>query len=487
MELIVYDPLDTIDTTTYEWKCRVRVQSFWKGQNRETQEFWGINMILIDDSNNRIHVFASSKHCDDRFKTLKEGDIYIVKNFKVKNYVGDETSRPVRTKNHIFFTPHTEFVKDRTEGLQIEKYAFDLFDMAEMEKIDMVGKLENVQELIITNKDEVGKSRFKFEISDGRYFFVNSNKVKVTLFDLFGQHIEKELSKADKDNTFIIISCARVGRYEGVPHLSNYSATRIFINPDHYSVTELKLSWGKKKTAELPSTVITVTKPTTEAETIKFLTVKEIKALNADFKKPSTYCQVIAKQFSDQNNWFRLCIFCSDDTGSLAIVFPDDGISRIIDKTVIDLQTDCVDEKDGDKFPEILNTLLRQNYTIILVITKDNLTKGSTIYEAKDIVQKVETVGIHDPNTVRTVEMNVAEMEEISVLSDTEYEARATQTPDTGKSTNMKTRARKKNGATSFQCRELFWGKKFKNIKWEKLCTKAPNNLHDKKNYYCMA
>lgn len=50
MELIVYDPLDTIDTTTYEWKCRVRVQSFWKGQNRETQEFWGLNMILIDDS-----------------------------------------------------------------------------------------------------------------------------------------------------------------------------------------------------------------------------------------------------------------------------------------------------------------------------------------------------------------------------------------------------------------------------------------------------
>ncbi|XP_074337307.1 uncharacterized protein LOC141674499 [Apium graveolens] len=204
--------------------------------------------------------------------------------------------------------------------------------------------------------------------------------MKVTLFDLFGQHIEKELSKTDKDNTFIIISCARVGHYEGVPHLSNYPSTRIFINPDHYSVTELKLSWGKKKTAELPSTVVTVTKPTTEAETIKFLTVKEIKALNAYFKKVGAYCQVIAKRFSDQNNWyfqkctgcdlelenvggkfvcsqknscgrtipypdkrFRLCIFYSDDTGSLAIVFPDDEISRIIDKAVIDLQTDCAD------------------------------------------------------------------------------------------------------------------------------------------------
>ena len=32
----------------------------------------------------------------------------------------------------------------------------------------MVGKVENIEELIISNKDEVGKSRFKFEISDGR-------------------------------------------------------------------------------------------------------------------------------------------------------------------------------------------------------------------------------------------------------------------------------------------------------------------------------
>lgn len=125
------------------------------------------------------------------------------------------------------------------------------------------------------------------------------------------------------------------------------------------------------------------------------------------FVQPSAYCQVIAKRFSDQKNWyfkrctgcdlelenvgekfvclqkngcgrtipypdkrsvhnivhlkflfsilmlkiqllnyrFRLCIFCSDDTGSLAIVFPDDEISRIIDKTVIDLHTDCANVK----------------------------------------------------------------------------------------------------------------------------------------------
>ena len=51
------------------------------------------------------------------------------------------------------------------------------------------------------------------------------------------------------------------------------------------------------------------------------------------------------------------------------------------------------------------------------MITKENLTKGSTIYQAKDVVVQVETVGNHDPNTIRTVEKNVAEMEEISVVN----------------------------------------------------------------------
>ena len=50
MELNPYNPISNLDTSTYEWKCYVRVHSFWKGMNRESQEFWGLNMILIDDS-----------------------------------------------------------------------------------------------------------------------------------------------------------------------------------------------------------------------------------------------------------------------------------------------------------------------------------------------------------------------------------------------------------------------------------------------------
>lgn len=33
-----------------EWTVRVRAQSIWKGVNRQTQEFRGLNVIFIDDS-----------------------------------------------------------------------------------------------------------------------------------------------------------------------------------------------------------------------------------------------------------------------------------------------------------------------------------------------------------------------------------------------------------------------------------------------------
>ncbi|KAK1383268.1 hypothetical protein POM88_021003 [Heracleum sosnowskyi] len=63
-------------------------------------------MIFIDDSNYRIHAFASKKYCEDLLEKMKEGEIYILSNFK-----------------------------DKTIGLEIEEYAFDLYYMEEIEKI----------------------------------------------------------------------------------------------------------------------------------------------------------------------------------------------------------------------------------------------------------------------------------------------------------------------------------------------------------------
>lgn len=50
MALQKYELLENIDTTTYDWECRVRAQTVWKGINRETNQYWGINIVFVDDA-----------------------------------------------------------------------------------------------------------------------------------------------------------------------------------------------------------------------------------------------------------------------------------------------------------------------------------------------------------------------------------------------------------------------------------------------------
>ena len=104
-----------------------------------------IMMKLLFLQNNRIQAFASTKYCKDVITNLKEGKIYILTNFRVKDYVGDETFRPVRNNKHIYFTTHTKLENDVEGDLKIDRHAFDLFWLGDMEKLSndnryLVGK-----------------------------------------------------------------------------------------------------------------------------------------------------------------------------------------------------------------------------------------------------------------------------------------------------------------------------------------------------------
>ncbi|KAL1823423.1 hypothetical protein ACET3Z_010201 [Daucus carota] len=458
-------------------------------------------MVLIDDSNDRIHAFANSKYCDDLVMDIKEGEVYVISNFKVKDYLGDEKYRAVRNKKHIYFTAHTQFKKCTNGGLQIENYAFDLFHLEDIRKladdnrflIDMVGKVKNVQELIKIKKNDVEKSLFKFEISNG------SSSVPVTFFDEFGQLVEKQFGSLDAKNLYVIISCAKVGRYEGTPPLSNYPATRVFVNPKHYSVAELKMSWTEKKKEPV--------KPSVEREEVvveiprKILTVKKIKNLPANHGEGNVFCEVTVKRISDPKNWFfrkcsgcdleleheggkfkcsrangcgriipypekrfRLCTLCSDESGSIAIIFPDHEITKIIDKTVIDLHANCADEAEEDKFPEILNTFLKKKYTINLCINQDNIQKGSTVYDAHEIFLGPEEGDNFDPAGA-----TVLEVADCSIVNDNSTDGNGNQTPQTGNSTNMKTKARKRIEPVAFSTSDNSMPPPLKNIKVEKI------------------
>lgn len=50
MSFNCYSPITNLKPLKIKWCIRVRVQAVWKGITRETKEFRGINLILVDDS-----------------------------------------------------------------------------------------------------------------------------------------------------------------------------------------------------------------------------------------------------------------------------------------------------------------------------------------------------------------------------------------------------------------------------------------------------
>lgn len=51
-----YTPLTQLSSSRIKWNIRVRAQAVWKGITRETKEFRGINLILVDDSVSDLHI-----------------------------------------------------------------------------------------------------------------------------------------------------------------------------------------------------------------------------------------------------------------------------------------------------------------------------------------------------------------------------------------------------------------------------------------------
>ncbi|KAL1808906.1 hypothetical protein ACET3Z_025896 [Daucus carota] len=244
MELKNYDSIKSLTTTQFDWKCRLILQALWRGVNTKTKEFWDINMVFIDDSNDRIHAFASTKYCKELINQVVEGKIYVVSNFRVKEYLGDETYRPVQNVRAIKST-------------------------------------KNDSEKLLT----------KFNISDG------GKSVAVTLFDEVGIEFQETLKCCADAEVYVIICAAKVGTYEGLPNLTNYPTTRIYINPGHYSTQQITQRLFALKTEPVQS-------PPPEEINYPTLIVKQIQTLSSESNECKVNCQVKVTKVEEESSWF---------------------------------------------------------------------------------------------------------------------------------------------------------------------------------------
>ncbi|KAK1363372.1 hypothetical protein POM88_038933 [Heracleum sosnowskyi] len=499
MPLNSYDLISVVNTTTFKWNCRVRAQAIWKGISRETQQCFGINIIFLDDFNNRIHAFINQKFLDKLEEKIVEGEVYVLSNFKVKKYLGDETFRAVRTDKHIYFTEHTKCKKDTTEGLQIESYAFGLFALEEIEKsandnhflFDVAGIVQNARPMVSTIKNGVETKRLMFDISDGRY------NIKVTLFNDFGEVYETALLSQRNEVVAIIIAAAKITTYDGTINLTNYPATRVYVNPDHYYVPYLKDNYMSKIMLDISSDE--------GEETKNCMTIKQLQNLGNEFMQKRVSIQITVKRLEEKSTWyyancakckieifqeegrykcteckrtiphpdkrFRVFTLCSDKTGSVGIIFPDSEVRRIIQKSVFDIHAEYIEEPIEEPFPDVLRQLHHKEYLVTVVLIEDNIQNGSTVYEAVEVDNAIEKSDDFSPG-----KHDMENQQDLSLINDNQTPILLEDTPQTGKSTNWKRRARKNTAPILYHNDENGPTKGSKNIKTEK-CAQNENQL----------
>ncbi|KAK1396663.1 hypothetical protein POM88_006526 [Heracleum sosnowskyi] len=428
------------------WSIRVRAQAVWKGINRRTNDFKGFNIVFIDEQDSRIHAFISEKLSDGFAEDLKEGQVYTLSNFKVHKYKGDENNRVVRNEMHIYFENQTKLKKIDTDVPLIKKYAFDPFGLQDIPKfvndnrflIDVVGICDKSTGTCLISTDEPRKSRFKFRLSDGR------NEVVVTFFNELGKDFEIALKEHNEDKVSVVIASSKVNKYEatGEIYLTNYPATRFYINPNHYSVRKLLKSFAFNRESVQPNSTI--------------YSVKQIKQFGVEYIEKNISCHVTVKKVDDQCTWydnwhikcdkevtivdgryrctnckrnfpypdkrFRICTLCSDDSGMLPIIFPDEEIQRIIGKDVYDLENEN-----------------RERFYHYLSISKEIILKERTVYTAKKLTDPVEMLGNHIP--VYPLSPNIEELS-MNTVTDPIVNQMSYISPPTAKSSN-RTRGRK--------------------------------------------
>ncbi|KAL1833682.1 hypothetical protein ACET3Z_003333 [Daucus carota] len=426
-----YDKVQHLHSERTEWTLRVRAQAIWKGVNRVTQEFRGLNVIFVDDSNWRIHAFVSSKICVFFDDILKEGLIYTLSNFHVREYGTEDNNRAVRFGKHIYFANHTQLIPEAENTTNVALYAFDLFPLNEARSLladirflfDTVGILEDKNIQPVQSKEDEKKIHIRFKISDGR------SSMNVTFFGDLAVEFANSV-KAIKDDTItVIIASAKVNEHEGIICLNNYPATRFYLNAKHPSVKKLKLRMSD------PAYSANHLEPLPE-QTPPLFSVEDIKKLPKEFIEKKVRCQITVKRVDEKSNWydnvcttcqtevttvegryrcilcsrnvpfpdkrFRIATLCNDTTGIIAIIFPDDEIQRIVGKNAFEVEDELGDE---NKFPLLLKNFEKKDYLITLSINERNVNKTSNIYRATDISDPIEVLGNHSPPNLAAVSL----------------------------------------------------------------------------------
>ncbi|XP_074374100.1 replication protein A 70 kDa DNA-binding subunit E-like [Apium graveolens] len=211
-----YDSFKDLRKGKYDWKVAGRVMNLWRGYTRTKEPFKNFNLLLVDGKRARIHGFVAGKDADQLEPILEIGRVYLFENFTVKEYRPEDIFRPLRKDIQIVLDSQTKITALEEKMVNIEKYIFDLFDLADLDSqasqnrylTDVIGVMEKPKPLArIPNKHGAIQQHITFKITD------ESNTIKVTFWDDFAKYFDDVLKQEIDYPIIIIIGCARVNKW----------------------------------------------------------------------------------------------------------------------------------------------------------------------------------------------------------------------------------------------------------------------------------
>ncbi|KAK1404910.1 hypothetical protein POM88_004515 [Heracleum sosnowskyi] len=359
-----YHCLKELRPNSYNWKIKVRIIRLWRGVSRNGEEFKGLNMLLLDDKNGRMHAFVPGtvieKHEDKLCLDLQDLDQVANQNVYLTDVVG---------------VIHKDF------------------------------PLRNVK-----TKFNDQQLQVKFTIVDGRC------SVNVTFWDSLAADFAIALEQVTDFPAIIIIASGKITSWQGTNHstpqidISNAAATKFYINYDHHVVSQLRrmLSTPIFSKYDFSSQM---------SDKLDTLQVKDIRNLGYDYVQKEVIAEVKLTCSNNLQKWFDYacsscyqpidpvdtmfaCYRCNnmdvphpqkkfhieveveDKTGTIVISLFDREVRTLIGKTAQEI----VDETPKDQtFPERLNNLQNIVCMVKLRIRKSNVDKTSNSYHVTDI------------------------------------------------------------------------------------------------------
>ncbi|KAL1811305.1 hypothetical protein ACET3Z_021370 [Daucus carota] len=194
----------------------IRVRLAWKWLETEDDgSVVGLNLILNEQSGNRMHCWVPSPLFLDLDKAFVKGGLYVIRNFLIIPYT--VKYRCFEAGLHLVLT---------TTSVVLPSWSNDV-----------VGIIEDVKyPQIISNRKNNQQIYRDFVITD----LVES--VKVRFWDQFALHFDNLLNEASVRPVIIIISSCKMNRnnYNGVTTLTNMPATIISMNGNCSRVDDLR-------------------------------------------------------------------------------------------------------------------------------------------------------------------------------------------------------------------------------------------------------